>query len=227
MFTAGGVVLALIFGILEIHWHYIAPSGLPILSTQIERLTELERLFAGKNETDLTAQFDFDNLEAINIRMIRDRIIHVRTTGDKKNFSITPYTDGGGLLLATDIAGDDLSHTSHGGVLVPDFSRVEFIVLTMKYSNALKQLNIYEDSVTIPSDVISAVKELDGAVQRNARTLLNTLDYCLRQNPDDFMEPLSPPMGVIHERFIHSSEPLKSKVDKIVEASRRYLRVDN
>ena len=148
--------------------------SLPVLSAQLEQLRELEKLFAGKSEVDLDSQFDFPNLEAINIRMIRDRIIHVRTTGDRMNFSLIPYSDGGGFLLATDIAGDTLSNTPSGGALRLDFSRVALIVLTAKYSNSLKQLNYYEDSVTIPSDVILAIKDLDATVQKNARTLLNT-----------------------------------------------------
>jgi len=201
--------------------------SLPVLSTQLGQLRELEKLFAGKNEVDLNAQFDFPNLEEINFRMIRDRIIHVRTTGDKTSFDLTPYSDGGGFLIDTDIAGDTLSHTPSGGGLRPDFSRVAMIELTAKYSNALKQLNYYEDSVTIPTDVIAAIKDLDTTVQKNARTLLDTLDSCLQENPDYFMDGQMPPMGISHQRFNHSRTELKPKVDAILNASRRYLRADS
>jgi hypothetical protein len=201
--------------------------SLPVLTTQVEQLRELEKLFAGKNESDLYDQFDFTNLESVNIRMIRDRIIHVQTTGDKKNFDLTPYSDGGGFLVATDIAGDTLSNTPSGGVFRPDFSRVAMIALTAKYSNALKQLNYYEDSITIPTDVIVAIKDLDTTVQNNARTLLNALDSCLRENPDYFTDGEMPPMGVIHHRFNHSRLELKPKVDAILDASRKYLHADS
>jgi pimeloyl-ACP methyl ester carboxylesterase len=202
-------------------------QSLPILSTQLEQLRELEKLFAGKNEVDLNTQFDITGLESVNIRMIRDRIIHVRTTGDKTNFDLTPYSDGGGFLVAADIAGDTLSHTPSGGVFRPDFSRVSMIVLTTKYSNALKQLNFYEDSVTIPTDVILAIKDLDTTVQKKARTLLDTLDSCLQENPEYFMDGLMPPMGIIHQRFNHLGVELRPKVNTILDASRKYLRADS
>jgi hypothetical protein len=201
--------------------------SLPVLSTQLEQLRELEKLFAGKSEVDLDSQFDFPNLEAINTRMIRDRIIQVRATGDKTNFALAPYSDGGGFLVATDIAGDTLFHTPSGGAFRLDFSRVAMIVLTTKYSNALKQLNYYEDSITIPTDVIAAIKDLDATVQKNARTLLNTLDSCLQENPDYFMDGQMPPMGIIHQRFNQSRVELKPKIDEIVAASRKYLHADS
>jgi hypothetical protein len=201
--------------------------SLPVLSTQLEQLRELEKLFAGKNEVDLDTQFDFPNLEEMNIRMIRDRIIHVQKTGDKTNFDLTPYINGGSELLATDIAGDTLVHTSAGGVFRPDFSRVAMIVLTAKYLNALKQLNYYEDSITIPKDVVVAIKDLDATVQKNARTLLDTLDSALQENQEYFLDGQMPPMGVIHERFVHSQIELKPKVDAILNASRKYLRADS
>jgi hypothetical protein len=55
-------------------------------------------------------------------------------------------------------------------------------------------------------------------------TLLHTLDSCLQENPEYFMDGQIPPMGVIHQRFVHTRIELKPKVDEIVDASRKYLR---
>jgi hypothetical protein len=58
-------------------------------------------------------------------------------------------------------------------------------------------------------------------------TLLHTLDSCLQENPEYFMDGQMPPMGVIHQRFVHTRIELKPKVDEIVDASRKYLRADS
>jgi len=56
---------------------------------------------------------------------------------------------------------------------------------------------------------------------------LDTLDSCLRENPDYVMGGEMPPMGIIHQQFNHSRMELKPKVDAILDASRRYLRADS
>ena len=232
-----GGAICIIVGLALPVWRWIWPdtpaiSEVPssILSSQVEQLTELQGLFAAKSELDLWNQFDFPNLEALNIRWVADRLIHVRTTGDTQNFGIAPYMSAGASLqLDTTIIGTRLRTIPSGLLAEPDFSRVQYIILTPAYSSALKHLQSYESSVVLPALVIVAVKRLDATVQKDVSILHHILDSSLRDDPDALINasvPALPGFGVINNQFVHQAIGLKGEADQIVEAGRAYLKVD-
>lgn len=162
-------------------------QGAP-LTIQMEEIKDLDQFFVRNDELELAKQFGFVAMKERNILMVRDRIIAFRKTGDKYNFDVTPYQfKGGEVLLETSEL--KTNRISQGGVGVGPLpaDRVFLIMLPSEYVEGRRKLSQYEKSPELPTAIVTAVKDFDLAVERNASILRGVLDDALKENPDNFL----------------------------------------
>ena len=210
-----------------VHRQQLNEPGPPALPGPVlDQLTKLDEFVGRKDEYALDNLFDLSNLEKINIRMQRDRILQYRKTG-KTDFDITRYGGNVGLMLSFEIGKVE---KFGGGVRYnPNSREVAFIVLTPTYNENKAKLEAFKNSALLPEDVKRAVSDLNLTVQSNASGLIDVLNNAYHKSPDYFLRYddssdreywLRIDEMYFQARFI----PLKPRAEAVSEAIARSLK---
>jgi hypothetical protein len=195
----------------------------------IDEIKQLDVLFAGREEVDLTQFFAFDQMLDLNMRMYSARIKHFQQTGQQA-FDITPYAANQSLSIDTSVAGSHLTRQPNGQILYDfDPGQIAMIVLPQKYSDNKKLLVNYENSTTLASSVIISVKDFDNTLEENVSLLIKVMDAALKESPDYFVRyddmSSSVYFNAVSNRYWSQFRDLRRKADKIRDACRSELSV--
>lgn len=225
--TAG--VLCVIFSVAIVSTASTArsPQGNPISrfpTNALDKLSDLDNFIGGKEEYDLTELFAFNEMRDLNIKLVRDKIVHFRNTG-KRAFDLTPYGSNELQMLFSNEIG---KLWAKGGAVIydPDPGEVALILLPKRYSISKSTIIRFRDSGVLPAEIRSPIADFEVAVQTNADGLIQVLNNLLHKSPDYFLmyhdmnsEYLAAADKIYANRFV----ALKPKADAITSAIRQCL----
>jgi hypothetical protein len=185
---------------------------------QFDKLSSIERFFAGKDEMGLRVVFDLPNILSKNIatQIIRLNFIGA---GRENDFFYNNYSDNGSFIFR---AKEGHFTTGASGVQVSAGPQdVLYLVTTNTYQLAVKVLVEFMNSALITAKIKDAIIESNSVVNKNTELMTQILDERMHQDKQYFlnnMEMGTPFYGVIFNDFARGAISLKPAADRVLSA---------
>ncbi len=197
-----------------------------LLQAQLKELEQLQSFIGAKDENELREVFGFQKLVEVNLGIQRSGRAPDKYTAEQIaaiNAYIKSNVMEGDTRFGTSSNVDGrLTFTGNKGA-------VAMITLPNEYVAGHAALKKFESSMTLPSTVRSALLELDKTVTDNTTLLFDVLNEKVSQNPNNIIfydDSQSKFFRVVPNIYWGRFVPLRPKVEKVLEATRNYLKVD-
>ena len=223
------LILVTFFAITWFAWPPKVEQGSQVdtlFKAQLAELGQLEDFVGTKNESELQEVFGFQKLVEVNLWIQRsgrapDKYTpgelnainaYIRSSVNQADTRFGIYSDEGGKATFT---------ANKGAVAA--------ITLPREYLAGRATLAKFESSMTLPSTVRSALLELDQTITSNTSLLFDVFNEKVNENPDSLIlynDSQSKFFRAIPNIYWTRFIPLRPKIEKVLEATRTYLRVD-
>lgn len=209
---------AAIGGSLSWVW-YRHSSSSEMSAEEVGEMTELDDIFAGKDESQLRSYFGFPEMIQVNISVNKERLLHFQKTGDP-NIDITPYISHMQAQYSTQFTTRTFLRTP-GPISIPplDIHAVSLLFLPNAYTAHKAELQKLENSTALPASVAYGIKDFDRTLQENVDLLQNTLNVAIREDPRYFLlnDDMSQPRfyDALQTRYLDDFNQLRPLADQI------------
>ena len=192
---------------------------------QDDEIKILLNLIDGKGEMDLRIIFDYPNMLARNIELLRIRNSFFRKSPGKV-FNYEEYAEGdGGTIEAARIG--RLAHGPSGSHFDAGPNEVLVLVLTEKYQRYRNVLVSLGSSEALPRQIKDAIGKFGATISDNARAMISTLNEKINEGPiyinqsDKFEKEF---YVLVNDLYVAKFTPLKPAAEEllsVVDAWRR------
>jgi hypothetical protein len=204
----------------------LQPFRTELFKKRLETMTDIMRLFLGKNELSLRSAFDFEKLFSVNAAALNDayqtNVFHVRVDRDKQPYNLVDCP----LLVEMT------------GMPWPEHNRLH---VNREYCVMIERLNQFLENPILPRELVVLLEEYRGQAESNLDALIDTLVEAAKEMPKNYpsVEALANSSAddltaleqssrdwlfrEVHNRWIHKFKHLSPITKKVNEFIRSYF----
>ncbi|MEV5539646.1 hypothetical protein AB0L13_22560 [Saccharopolyspora shandongensis] len=206
---------------------------------QLEEMTKIYRIFAGKGEVDLANYFGTKEMVNANVAAMYDAYIRTQLGYEHKDKEDRPYAkrycpSARIRTEALELAGTHQKEKDRNGTEVPSFVWSDYrhhaLYLPRGVSVAEEEIESAASNPLVPSELCSLLEELIEIAARNSEYLRDVIEEEAPRMPELYPtidDITRSGFGWINNKLTRRAEEYKPKVDEITGFCRIYLSSDS